>query len=222
MKQLAPDIWQLKGRLPLPNAINTYLVGDVLIDSGARFDGKVILRELQGRDVNAHALTHAHPDHQGSSRLVCETLGVPYWVPENDVDKAEDPPRIRAEQPQNPLNKAFFKLMHGPARSVDRRLREGDEVAGFTVLDTPGHSRGHVSYWRESDRTLILGDVLNNLDIYTGIPGLKEPKKAVTPDPERNRESIRRLAELEPALVLFGHGGPLRDTAKFTAFCRSV
>ena len=44
----------------------------------------------------------------------------------------------------------------------------------------------------------------------------------LTPDPERNRESIRRLGELEPTLVLFGHGAPLRDTAKFTAFCRSV
>jgi hydroxyacylglutathione hydrolase len=222
VKQLAPDVWQLKGRLPLPNAINTYLVGDVLIDSGARFDGKVILRELQGRAVAAHALTHAHPDHQGSSKLVCDTLGIPYWVPRNDVDKAEDPQRIAVEQPDNALNKVFFKTMHGPGRAVDRPLDEGDEVAGFSVLDTPGHSRGHVSYWRESDRTLILGDVLNNMDIYTGIPGLKEPKKTVTPDPVRNRESIRRLGELEPALVLFGHGAALRDTAKFTSFCRGV
>jgi hydroxyacylglutathione hydrolase len=222
VKQLAPDVWQLKGRLPLPNAINTYLVGDVLIDSGARFDGKVILSELRGRDVNAHALTHAHGDHQGSSKLVCDTLGVPYWVPENDADKAEDPKKIRAQQPDALINTLFFKTMAGPGRPVDRRLRESDEVGGFTVLDTPGHSRGHASYWREPDRTLILGDVLANLDIYTGIPGLGEPKKAVTPDPARNRESIRRLGELEPALVLFGHGAPLRDTARFVSFCRAV
>jgi len=222
VKQLAADVWQLKGRLPLPNAINTYLVGDVLIDSGARFDGNVILSELRGREVNAHAITHAHGDHQGSSKLVCDTLGVPYWVPENDVDKAEDPQRIREQQPDALINTLFFKIFAGPGRPVDRRLTEGDEVGGFAVLDTPGHSRGHVSYWRESDRTLILGDVLANLDIYTGIPGLGEPKKAVTPDPVRNRESIGRLGELEPALVLFGHGAPLRDTAKFMSFCRAV
>ena len=64
-----------------------------------------------------------------------------------------------------------------------------DEVAGFAVLDVPGHSAGHVAFWRESDRVLILGDVLANMDQYTGIPGLHEPKPALTPDPARNRES---------------------------------
>mgnify|MGYP002128813951 CR=1 FL=1 len=36
-------------------------------------------------------------------------------------------------------------------------LREGDEVAGFEVLDAPGHSPGHIALWREQDRTLIAG-----------------------------------------------------------------
>ncbi len=222
MKELAPGVLQLKGAMPLPNSINTYLVGDVLVDAGARFDGKKILKQLEGRDLSAHALTHAHPDHQGASKLVCETRGVPFWVPANDVEKAEDPQAILAEQPDSAIGRFFFKTMHGPGHKVDRALVEGDEVAGFRVLDTPGHSKGHVSYWRESDRVLILGDVLNNMDIYTGVPGLRQPKKTVTPDPERNRQSIRRLGELEPSLVCFGHGAPLRDTAKFTAFCRGV
>ena len=91
-------------------------------------------------------------------------------------------------------------------------------MAGFQVLDTPGHSAGHVSFWRESDRVLILGDVLNNMDVITGIPGLREPKTYFTPDPVENRRSIRRLGELEPSLVLFGHGAPLRDTRKFVDF----
>jgi hydroxyacylglutathione hydrolase len=64
--------------------------------------------------------------------------------------------------------------------------------------------------------------VLNNMDTVTGIPGLREPKKSLTPDPERNRESIRRLGPLEPSLVLFGHGAPLRDTKKFVDFCAGV
>ena len=58
----------------------------------------------------------------------------------------------------------------GPPHPVARALHEGDEVAGFTVLETPGHSRGHVAFWRESDRVLILGDVLNNMNLMTGIP----------------------------------------------------
>ena len=43
------------------------------------------------------------------------------------------------------------------------------------MLEAPGHSRGHVAYWRESDRVLILGDVLNGMNVSTGIRGLHEP-----------------------------------------------
>jgi hydroxyacylglutathione hydrolase len=222
VKELAPGVWQLKGALPIPNAINTYLLEDVLVDAGARGDGKKILQQLQGHDVKAHALTHAHPDHQGSSRLVCQTLGVPFWVPTGDVEKAERPEAIKEEQPKKLINKIFFKTMAGPGHPVDRPLAEGEEVAGFQVLDTPGHSKGHVSYWRESDGVLVLGDVLNNMNVYTAIPGLREPRPELTPDPARNRESIRRLGELEPSLVCFGHGAPLRDTRKFIDFCRGV
>jgi glyoxylase-like metal-dependent hydrolase (beta-lactamase superfamily II) len=86
----------------------------------------------------------------------------------------------------------------------------------------PGHSPGHVAYWREADRVLVLGDVLNNMDVATGIRGLREPKGVFTPDPARNRESARRLAALEPALVCFGHGPPLRDTRKFVDFVAAL
>lgn len=222
MKQLAEGVWQLKGALPIPNAINTYLVEDVLIDAGARFDRRKIVGQLSGRELSAHALTHAHPDHQGASRAVCETYDVPYWVPEHDAEAAERPELIGERQPSNPVAQFFAKTMTGPGHRVDRRLREGDEVAGFRVLDTPGHSAGHVSYWRESDRTLILGDVLNNMDVMTGIPGLREPKPYLTPDPQTNRRSAKRLGKLEPALVLFGHGAPLRDTRKFVEFCAQL
>ena len=220
MKQLADDIWQLRG-FP-PNAINVYLVGDVLIDAATRHAGRRILRELRGREVNAHALTHAHPDHQGASREVCEALSIPFWVGEHDADAAERPELIGERQPDNPVAQFFVRTMTGPGRRVDRHLREGDEVAGFTVLDTPGHSAGHVSFWRRSDRVLICGDVLSSADPLTAIPGLTEPKPFLTPDPARNRESARRFAELAPELVLFGHGPPLRNTAKFVDFVDSL
>ena len=222
MKELAEGVWQLRGRLPFPNAINTYLVGDVLIDAGARFDSGKIVGQLQGRDLRAHALTHAHSDHQGASRTVCETFGVPFWVPERDVAVAEDPRLILERQPDHPINRINFRLMAGPGHPVDRALRAGDEVAGFEVIDTPGHSAGHVSYWRAADRVLILGDVLTNMDTTTGLPGLREPKGYYTPDPALNRRSAKRLGPLEPALVLFGHGAPLRDTGRFVDFCAQL
>src|SRR5205823_10070845 len=120
------------------------------------------------------------------------------------------------------LGGLFGRMWAGPPHPVARRLREGDEVAGFAVLDTPGHSAGHVAYWRESDRTLICGDVFFNLNMYTGIPGLREPPSQFTPDSPRNRVAMRRLAALEPRLVCFGHGPPLRDPAKLSAFASTL
>lgn len=215
MQRLADDLYLLTG-LP-PYAINEYLAGDVLIDAGSRHAAGRILRQLRGHPVLAHALTHAHADHQGSSHEICQTLGIPLWCGELDAPAAEDG-RIRERMPPQLINSLIGRVFPGPPHPVSRRLREGDEVAGFTVLDTPGHSAGHVSFWRESDRTLICGDVFTNMDTITGFPGLHEPRSFFTPDPARNRESMRRLAELEPALVCFGHGRPLRDPDRLKRF----
>jgi hydroxyacylglutathione hydrolase len=125
---------------------------------------------------------------------------------------------IRERQPDKFMAVFYWRIFHGPGHEVDRPLKEGDEVAGFQVLEVPGHSAGHVAFWRESDRVLILGDVLVTMDQYTTIPGLHEPKPNLTPDPARNRESIRRLVALEPELVCSGHGPPLRDPAKLKEF----
>jgi hydroxyacylglutathione hydrolase len=220
VKQLAAGVWQLKG-LP-PNGINVYLVEDVLIDAATRRAGRRILGQLRGREVNAHALTHAHADHQGASKQVCDTLAIPFLVGELDAPLAEDPRKIVSSQPQHRLNRLAAKYWLGPGHTVDKPLHEGDEVAGFRVLDVPGHSPGHVAYWRESDRVLILGDVLNNMDVITGRPGLHEPKWFFTSDPDINRRSAKKLASLEPRLVLFGHGAPLRDTRKFVEFVHAL
>lgn len=221
MRELAPGVHQLAG-FP-PNAINVFLVGDVLIDAGTKLAGRRILRQLRGRDVRAHALTHAHPDHQGVSGKVCQALGVPLWVGEADVAAMEGgKPVMRARQPDNLLNRVIMAAWCGPPHPVDRALHEGEEVAGFTVLDVPGHSAGHVAYWRESDRVLIAGDVVNTMNIVTSRPGLHEPRTGFTPDPARNRESIRRLAELRPGLVCAGHGPPWRDTEALTRFAAGL
>ena len=92
MKQLAPGVWKLSG-MP-PNAINVFLVGDVLVDAGTKFAGRRILRQLEGRELSAHVLTHAHPDHNGVSHKVCEARGIPLWVGENDAEVAERPELI--------------------------------------------------------------------------------------------------------------------------------
>ena len=90
-------------------------------------------------------------------------------------------------------------------------------MAGFTVLDTPGHSAGHVVYWRESDRVLIAGDVVNAMHPFTMRRGVRQPLDAFTPDPPRNRESIKRIAALEPELTVVGHGPPLHGARELQA-----
>ena len=203
MRALAPGVWQLRG-LP-PNAINVYLLGEVLVDAGTPLAHKRVLRELDGVTVVAHAVTHAHPDHFGSSHAVCEARDLPLWTGEQDADAIQTATPVPSD---TKVGRFLAKGKMPPAHPVARRLREGDEVAGFAVLDVPGHSPGHIALWRESDRTLVAGDVFFNL------PRLGAPPDFLTVDPESNRASMRRLADLSPALTLFGHGPPLRDPAR--------
>jgi len=213
VKQLADDLFLLRG-FP-PNAINVYLMGDVIVDAATRRATRRILRQTKGHQVSGHALTHAHPDHQGASKAICQRLGIPYMCGEADVAAAESGDFGQSDVL---INRVITRFWAGPGYKVSRVLREGDAVAGFKVIDVPGHSPGQVAYWRESDRSLILGDVLNNINVFTGTPGLHEPPETFTTDVAQNRESARKLARLEPELVCFGHGKPLRDTAKFVSF----
>lgn len=219
MRQLAYDVWILRGRPA--HAINVYVIGDVLIDAATRRAGRRILRQLEQRTITAHALTHAHPDHQGASKEVCETLRIPLWCGDADTDAMEQG-TIAETQPDHLINRLINRYWTGPPHPVARRLSEGDEVAGFKVLHVPGHSAGHLAYWRESDRVLISGDVFTTIDTLTGLPGLHEPKAIFTPDPATNRNSIRRLAALEPALALTGHGRPLRDPEKLKSWAERL
>jgi glyoxylase-like metal-dependent hydrolase (beta-lactamase superfamily II) len=205
MRELAAGVWQLAG-FP-PNNVNVYVLGDVLIDAGLAFDRRRILRQIARRAISAHALTHAHFDHFGSSHAICEHLGIPMWCGAGDA---------AAVRTGRMVVRGGRMVPAARGHAVVRELSEGDEVAGFTVLDTPGHSPGHVSFWRESDRVLVCGDVMWGYNPFLLKPGIREPYLWASPDPQRNRASARRLAALEPALVCFGHGPPLRDPAAFT------
>ena len=217
MKQVADGVWQLRS-FP-PNAFNVYLAEDVVIDASHKRAGKTIFKQFEGHRVAAHALTHAHPDHNGVSKQICERLDVPFWVGAKDADAAERPELILERQPDLLINRINWKLLTGPGHPVDRRLGEGDEVAGFKVLDVPGplaRARGLLARVRPD------ADPRRRAQRHEPparpIPGLHEPPRAFTPDPARNRESARRLAELEPRLALFGHGPPFRDTQKLVDF----
>jgi len=214
MLEIAPDVWQIP-LLPR-NGVNAYLIGDVLVDAGTKGMAKKVLAAVEGRSLSAHAITHAHGDHVGGSRRVVEALGVPFWCPEGDADDVEAGRPVVAESALKPLMKAGAKF---DSVSVGRRLKEGDELAaGFVVLDTPGHSPGHVSFWRERDRVLVCADVFFNLSIVTFRYGLRNPPNVFTVDPETNRASQRKLAALRPEAVGFGHGPVIRDPDALARF----
>lgn len=206
MKQVVDDVWQLDG-FP-PDNINIYVIGDVLIDAGTPWDKRRILKQIKGRSITAHALTHAHFDHYGASHDVCTALDIPMWCGAADVAAVESGKMLGPGGRMIPAAKSH---------PIAKALKEGDEVAGFTVLDVPGHSPGHVAYWRESDRTLICGDVMWGTNPFRPGGGLMEPFPLVSPDHKLNRDSARRLAALNPAVVCFGHGKPLRDPEQFAA-----
>jgi glyoxylase-like metal-dependent hydrolase (beta-lactamase superfamily II) len=218
MRQLAPGIWRLD-EFPRP-LINVYLAEDVLIDAGRRWDARRILRQLEDRELSLLALTHVHPDHQGCARLVCEERGIPLACHEADVDAMEGRRPVSATS--HPLAKTFARIWQGPPHEVDRVLREGDEVAGFRVVHAPGHAPGEVIYFRDSDRVAICGDVIKNISYLTLRTRLSEPPADLTPDPAENRRSIRKLAELEPSLILPGHGPEVADMAAFERFVASL
>ncbi|XVV00362.1 MBL fold metallo-hydrolase [Actinosynnema sp. CA-248983] len=200
MRPLAPGVHQLLGRPP--HMINAYLVEDVLVDAGTPASRRRISRQLRGRRLSAHVVTHAHLDHFGSSHALCDEFDLPLWAGQADVEAIETATPVT---PPGRLPKLLSHMKVPDPHPVAKGLKEGDEVAGFTVLEVPGHSPGHIALWRDKDGVLICGDVFFRVLRVTGPPDF------LTWDREQNRESMRRLAELRPKLVLFGHGMPLRD-----------
>ncbi|SRR5713226_3013798 len=218
MREVAEGVWQITTRV-LTLTINTYLASDVLFDTGGRQMARRMLDELRGRSITSMALTHVHPDHQGGAHFICEALGIPLACPAGEVDRMEG---------REPMAVSTWALrladwvFTGPSHHVARSLREGDTVADFTVYDTPGHSRGHVVYFRERDGLAIVGDVMNGMNLLTGIPGLCRPPDLVNEEPRKVNDAIRKVAELRPRIVCFGHGPVLRDPDRLQRFAAGL
>ncbi len=221
MKNIAQDVFQIS-LLPR-NAINCYLIEDVLIDAGIRTSANKILTSIKNKPITKHVLTHAHADHQGSSKVICESLNIPLLCSEPEKEFAENGNVITEYPNPNHLISKFQKnFWAGKGHLVSETLKESDQIGGFTAIETPGHSRGHLSFFREKDGVLIVGDVLTNMNLLTTKVGLHEPPNLFTADKETNRKSILKLASLKPKILCFGHGPVLFNNGELEKFSKWI
>jgi glyoxylase-like metal-dependent hydrolase (beta-lactamase superfamily II) len=94
--------------------------------------------------------------------------------------------------------------------AIAGEVKEGDDIAGFKVVDLPGHAPGLIGLYRESDRLALTSDCFYTLNPQTSIKGPpRVPHPAFDIDVEQARASIRKLAEIEPAAAWPGHADPV-------------
>jgi glyoxylase-like metal-dependent hydrolase (beta-lactamase superfamily II) len=228
IERIAPDV----GWLPI-SFVNVYFVGRpgepwALIDSGLPGAADQIFEAAEARfgggtRPEAIYLTHGHFDHSGSARRLADRWEVPIFAHFMEL------PYLTGRSDFPPPDPTIGGAIAFLARFMPYRARDlGERVAplpngelpglpGWNWIETPGHSPGQVSFFRESDRVLLAGDAFAtmNMDSWTSLLSRwKELARAGAPfnyDWDATRESVQELADLRPRVVGCGHGRPMND-----------
>lgn len=224
VEPVAEGVWVVRGGGPPKRTMNVYLLQDgegfTLYDAGIHGMAKPLheaARQLGG-EIKRCVLGHAHEDHRGAA----PDLGVPVLCHPDERRDAErelswdDDRGMDMSKMESPIMPVVMKRLlkiwdGGPVRIADT-VSEGDEVAGFRVVPTPGHAPGQIALFRESDRLALVSDTLYTLNpdsVRVTYGGPRIPHPAFTPDRDAARESILRIAALEPRQVWAGHANPV-------------
>jgi deazaflavin-dependent oxidoreductase (nitroreductase family) len=237
--EIAPGVYWLRTGRAIAES-NVYLVHSgsswALIDTSWPNRAPLIkeaAQKLFGTDARPAAilLTHIHLDHVGSALELARTWDCPVYVHPDELPfAAPDLPTI--ERYANPLDRrVILPLLRAMPRrragsvsskpglkDVTRALDPLGSVPGLAdweCIPTPGHTPGHVSFFRKSDRVLIAGDALStvNLNSLRGFVLQKQklsgPPYITTWNWRAAKDSVGALAKIEPHVIAGGHGVPM-------------
>lgn len=203
----------------------------ILIDTGMPGSAGAIARAAAhrfGPEARPYAiiLTHGHVDHAGSALTLAERWDVPVFahrLESNYLNGGERYPK------PNPWAGGLMSLTspllsRGPIDLGDYLWllpRDGTVpgMPGWRWILTAGHTRGHISLWRASDRLLIAGDAIvttrqeSVYNVATQSPEMHGPPMYFTDNWEESRQSVRLIDDLRPETVVTGHGRAMRGPA---------
>jgi hydroxyacylglutathione hydrolase len=215
-KLVADGVWVVQGQ---PGRCNVYLIEDdggvTLFDAGARTMVRAVAAagaKLGG--IRRVVLGHGHTDHRGTA----PALGVPVWCHPDELQDAEGSGGFRywpqgltgLPTPHRQIQRVLHRFAwDGGPVEIAGTVKEGDEVAGFKVIDLPGHAPGQIGLWREPDRLALTSDTFYTLEMWGRDCPPKVPFDVYNYDTGQARASIRKLAALEPAAAWPGHAKPL-------------
>ena len=227
--EIAPGV----AYMTIGSFVNVYFVGAIggpwtLVDTGLTgFGGKIVAAAEKRYGANARpeaiVLTHGHPDHSGAAQALAQKWNVPIYAHPLELPYLTGK---SAYPPYDPTVGGFIALMArfmpNQAVRVDaalvRELPDDGTVPGmpdWKWQPTPGHSPGHVSFWRESDKTLLAGDAFTTVDVDSLLGVLSKrqiigrPPAPFTCDWQAAEFSVGHLATLAPEVIAAGHGIPM-------------
>lgn len=200
----------------------------VLIDAGMYGSMNLITAAAEERFGNearpaAIVLTHGHFDHVGVLEDLVARWAVPVYAhelerPYLDGSASYPPPDPSVGGLMARLSPLYPRAPVNVARQLRTLPADGSipGMLGWRWLHTPGHCPGHVSLWREADRTIVVGDAFittNQESAYAVAVQKAEmhgPPQYFTIDWQSAGASVDKLAKLEPELAVTGHGPAMR------------